>query len=155
MEKTQKYDSAAETQKHKDRVAELIGFCTKALQERAFTHDDSKLGPIEKPYFDEYTPKLKDLKYGTPEYQKALDGLKPALDHHYAVSRHHPEHFSFGIEDMNLIDLIEMMCDWKAASERHKTGDVYESVELNKERFGYSDELASIFKNTLAELKGK
>jgi len=44
--------------------------------------------------------------------------MKPALEHHYALYRHHPEHFQNGIDDMNLIDLVEMFADWKASSER-------------------------------------
>ena len=50
---------------------------------------------------------------------------------------------------IGLIDLIEMICDWKAASERHADGNVYKSIEINQERFGYSDELKNIFNNTV------
>ena len=50
---------------------------------------------------------------------------------------------------MNLVDLIEMICDWKAASERHADGDIYKSIEINQKRFGYSDELKQILKNTI------
>jgi hypothetical protein len=37
--------------------------------------------------------------------------MAPALKHHYENNRHHPEHFKNNIDDMNLIDLIEMLCD--------------------------------------------
>jgi len=50
---------------------------------------------------------------------------------------------------MNLIDLLEMLCDWKAATLRHNTGDIYKSLELNQKRFGYSNEIKSLFKNTI------
>ena len=50
---------------------------------------------------------------------------------------------------MNLIDLLEMIGDWKAASERHADGDVCKSLLINKERFDYSDELYYILKNTV------
>ena len=75
--------------------------------------------------------------------------MKEGLDIHYANNRHHPEHFDNGIQGMNLLDLLEMICDWKAASERHADGDVYKSIEINQERFGYSDELKIILKNTV------
>ena len=52
-----------------------------------------------------------------------------------------------------MLDLIEMLCDWKASSERHNTGDIEKSIEMNQERFGYSDELKSIFKNTIKLLR--
>ena len=48
--------------------------------------------------------------------------FKPAIDHHYANNRHHPEHWPNGINDMTLMDLIEMLADWKAATARNKNG---------------------------------
>ena len=74
--------------------------------------------------------------------------MKPALDHHYANSRHHPEHFPKGINDMNLVDIMEMICDWKASSERQKDGNLLKSIEMNAQRFGYDDQLKQIFINT-------
>jgi Iap family predicted aminopeptidase len=56
------------------------------------------------------------------------------------------------ISQMNLVDLIEMLCDWYAASLRHNDGDIFKSIELNQERFEYSDELKQIFINTIKDL---
>lgn len=53
-----------------------------------------------------------------------------------------------GINGMNLIDLLEMVIDWKCSGMRHNNGDLLRSIEINKERFGMSDQLAQIFKNT-------
>jgi hypothetical protein len=53
-----------------------------------------------------------------------------------------------GIDGMNLIDLIEMICDWKAAGLRHDGGDIFKSIDINKERFGISEQLVQILKNT-------
>ena len=50
---------------------------------------------------------------------------------------------------MNLVDLIEMICDWTAATLRHDTGDIVKSIEINQKRFNYSDELKEIFLNTV------
>lgn len=55
----------------------------------------------------------------------------------------------YGIRGMSLLDLIEMLCDWKAATLRHNDGDIRKSIEINQKRFGYSDELKAIFLNTL------
>jgi hypothetical protein len=74
--------------------------------------------------------------------------MKPALDHHYDLNHHHPEHFLRGIRGMNLIDIIEMLCDWKAATMRHADGNIYKSIEINQERFNYSYELKEILINT-------
>jgi len=77
-----------------------------------------------------------------------LAELKPALDHHYSHNSHHPEHYENGIDDFTLADLVEMFFDWKAASERHNDGDVLKSIEINKQRFGLSEQLCKIFENT-------
>ena len=53
------------------------------------------------------------------------------------------------LNGMNLIDIIEMLCDWKAATMRHTNGDIIRSVEFNQDRFKYSDELKAIFLNTI------
>jgi hypothetical protein len=45
-----------------------------------------------------------------------------------------------------------MLCDWKAAGERHADGSITKSLEINKKRFGISDQLASILDNTRKEL---
>lgn len=54
---------------------------------------------------------------------------------------------------MNLVDLIEMLCDWVAATKRHEDGDILKSLEINQKRFGYSDEFKNILKNTLSVLE--
>jgi hypothetical protein len=74
--------------------------------------------------------------------------MKPALDHHYANNSHHPEHYKNGIDDMSLLDLVEMICDWKAASERHNNGNIRKSIEVNGKRFEMSPQLIRIFENT-------
>lgn len=193
--------SNADTRKHQMRVMNLLCEVARELLVRGRTHDDSKLKEPEKSIFDEFTPKLKGSTYGSEEYKGFLASMKPALDHHYAHNRHHPEHFCWqcaicggvfsseeapevdwgdqkhrfcprcmphdnssvvweaellhrsdgGIEGMTLIDLIEMLCDWKAASERHADGDVIKSIEINTGRFQIGDHLRMILLNTAKE----
>lgn len=137
-----------ETQKHIERVRQIIRFMTDKLTLRGVNHDKVKLESPEVEVFAEHTPQLANLQYGSPEYQEHLAAMKPALEHHYANSRHHPEHFANGINDMNLIDIMEMLCDWKAASERQKNGNLLKSIEQNAQRFGYCDQVKQIFINT-------
>lgn len=54
-----------------------------------------------------------------------------------------------GLDGMSLPDVIEMLCDWKAATLRHNDGDIRKSIDINQKRFGYSDELKRIMLNTL------
>lgn len=138
-----------ETLEHKQKVVHYINLIVKELLNRAECHDDTKLGPDELPLFSEFTPKLKDTPYSDPKYKEFLKGLGPALAHHYALNRHHPEHFPNGIRGMNLVDLVEMLCDWKASTLRQKDGNILKSIEDNKERFEYTKELQDIFENTI------
>ena len=137
-----------ETIKHIERVRNYLRVITDKLTSRGIAHDKTKLESPEVELFTEFTPRLAELRYGSEEYKESLAGLKPALDHHYAHSRHHPEHFSKGINDMNLVDIMEMLCDWKAAGERQRDGNLLKSIELNAQRFGYDDQLKQIFINT-------
>lgn len=142
------YDSTADTLRHSQRVGELMGEIVKGLLDRAFTHDRSKTEEPELSVFNEYTPKLRDSTYGSDEYKSFLEGMGAGLEHHYRWNRHHPEHFANGIDGMTLVDVVEMLCDWKAATERHADGDLARSLEIQRERFGIADQLVSVLRNT-------
>ena len=137
-----------QTQAHIEKVRKYIRFFTDRLTTRGENHDASKLGEEELPYFAEHTDRLNEIEYGSDEYKAELEALKPALDHHYAVNRHHPQHFPDGINGMTLIDLIEMIADWKASTERQKAGNLLKSIEINAKRFGISNQLTQILINT-------
>ena len=141
-----------ETQKHIEKVRKYIRIMTDRLTTRGVNHDAAKLESPEVEIFAEHTDCLKDLEYNSPEYKAHLDAMKVALDHHYATYRHHPEHFANGINDMNLIDLVEMLCDWKAAAERQHNGNLLTSIEQNAIRFKMSDQLKQILLNTAKTL---
>lgn len=134
---------------HICRVRDCLNVCVGELLKRGENHDKTKLDNPELDLFVEYTPKLAACTYGSDEYKENLDAIKVALEHHYANNRHHPEHFKNGINDMTLIDLIEMFCDWKAASERHNDGNIRKSIEINGKRFNMSDQLIKIFENSV------
>ena len=146
-------DSAKETLYHIRRVTELVHKVCKELLNRADKHDKTKLRYPEKAVFDKFTPNLKKTTDGSEEYDNDTDEMSPALKDHYAANSHHPEHYENGIDGMDLIDIVEMFCDWKAASERHEDGDLHQSIEHNKGRFGMSDQLVSIFKNTTKSIQ--
>lgn len=134
--------------KHIIRVRELLGEFNAALVARGMAHDRSKMNSPEIEIFKKFTPRLKELTYGSKEYTQCLREMKPALDHHYRYNRHHPEHHQNGVDGMTLVDLIEMFADWKAASERCGNGDFMKSIDINTDRFNMSPQLARILKNT-------
>ncbi len=139
----------SETLKHVNEVRENIRQIIMELDVRGQVHDASKFEEPERSIFAAKTPKLAKTEYGTPEYDKLLEEVKPAIEHHYSKNRHHPEHFPNGIDDMDLLDLIECLCDWIAATKRNKNGNIHKSIEHNKTRFGISDQLTKIFTNTV------
>ena len=141
-------DQRFKTMRHIEAVRNFITLCVTELLSRAEKHDQSKLESPEKESFDEYTPKLRGSTYNSPEYKRFLSEIKPTLDHHYSHNRHHPEHHKNGIKDMNLIDILEMLCDWKSSSMRHNDGNILKSIEINQGRFNYSEDLRLILENT-------
>lgn len=143
------YDSTADTLKHSLRVGELMGQPIKELVDRSVQHDRSKAEDPELAVFNEFTPRLKHSTYGSDEYKGYLAAMAEGLAHHYANNRHHPEAFGeAGVNGMTLVDLIEMLADWKAATERHADGDLARSLEIQQERFGLTPQLRQILTNT-------
>lgn len=139
----------ATTMHHINTVQSLLHKIVKELLDRADVHDQSKLSSPEVELFAEWTPKLAKSTYGSPEYEGFRKAMGPALDHHYAKNRHHPEHFKEGVNDMSLVDLIEMFCDWKAATMRHNDGNIRKSIAHNADRFGLSPQLVRILENSV------
>lgn len=92
------YDSAADTLDHSQKVGRYLGAMITDLLERSYTHDASKLAEPEKAAFDRCTQRLRGMTYGSEEYKASLAELGPALEHHYAHNRHHPEFNEPGLE---------------------------------------------------------
>lgn len=148
------HDSTQDTRDHIHNVQSRVAEMRNRLESRALVHDASKLEEPEKSAYDalmEYKSSH-DMVYGSPEYAEGLKILGPALEHHYAANSHHPEHYPNGISGMSLLDVVEMLCDWKAAGERYKAGSIAASLAHNRTRFGISDQLFAILENTVREL---
>lgn len=149
------FDSRPDTYAHIGLVRAHLTNIIGELLTRALEHDRSKLWEPERGMYDEFTPRLGASTYGSEEYKGFLKEMGGALQHHYAANRHHPEHFGDrGIRGMNLVDLVEMVCDWVAASARHEDGDPHRSIDINQERFAYSDDIKQILHNTVDALTG-
>jgi hypothetical protein len=144
-------DSRPATFEHSLRVGGLMIELVTDILGRATTHDLSKTRPPELEGFDRATWRLRTMAYDSPEYAASRADLAPTLAHHYQHNSHHPEHFGdAGVCGMTLVDLVEMLADWKAASERMRTGtgDLAKSIRINKERFGLCGQLTQILVNT-------
>jgi len=149
--KMDKEQSMSQTRAHIARVAELLEAVVDEIKRRAECHDASKLQEPEATGFAGVSSALVGLTYGSPEYREALQEMRPTIRHHYAHNRHHPEHFRNGVAGMNIVDVVEMLCDWKAAGERHGDGCIEKSIEINRKRFQVPDVLTAIFLNTAVD----
>lgn len=139
-----------ETREHIAAVGHLMHTLVKEMLDRCDKHDLSKLDHPEVDGFTRMTPTLAQSEYGSEENVKNREAmLADTLLNHYAKNRHHPQHFPDGVDGMNLVDLIEMFCDWKASSARHKNGNIRKSIDHNRDRFKMAPQLARIFYNTI------
>lgn len=176
------YDSTKDTMQHIENVQAFLGEIQANIAIRSLLHDRSKLQSPEKEMFDEFTPKLCALTYGSMAYRQALVDMGPALEHHYVNNTHHPEHYGYAecdlcfthhprdhegrcntcqhgtftlrpdVSKMTLLDVLEMLADWRAAGMRHADGDFAKSLEINQARFEIPDYLQQMLIATAKEL---
>lgn len=142
-----------QTMRHIETVRNYLNVCLIELIHRQEQHDQSKLLPPEVDAYEAITHQLRGLTYGSDEYRAVLRAQKPAIHHHYQCNAHHPEHHPQGYKDMTLLDVLEMLCDWKAATLRHADGDIYTSLNINRDRFGYGEDFDRLLRNTVAWLE--
>lgn len=144
-------ESQRDTIDHIASVRSNINAVIDNLCDRKTAHDASKLEEPELSGYEGLTQALKGLTYGTPEHRAAFAPYKEIIQHHYAANRHHPEHWQLGVTDMSLLDIIEMLADWKAANDRNN-GDFGHSIQVSVSRFNISEQLHAILINTAKEL---
>lgn len=131
-------------------------FVTKLIEElllRANLHDISKLTSEE---FDGFAKSIYYLK--GPWGQEArppeiLKRLKQSLVTHYAYNDHHPEYFQNGMKDMDLIQMLELIVDWRAAMIGQGNHDIEETLRVGQERFKYPDYVKDILRNTFKTIQ--
>lgn len=152
IDEMSRFDSTKDAKAHITLIQKVFNeTIIPELQKRSENHDKSKLSSPEREMYDEYIPKLKETPFGSKEYVKVRKEMeKTALQHHFQENRHHPEHFENGISDMTIVDVVEMFCDWYAASLRSDTSFL-DGLMFNKNKFKMSDELYEIFLNTYIE----
>lgn len=153
--KEKKYDCTNDIMEHINGVRNIIkNKVIPILDEKAENHDKTKLQYPEKNMFDEYRPKLKELKYGSDEYKQCIKEMnEKGLNHHYEYNSHHPEHFENGIHGMTLFDIIEMLVDWIDASHVGNDVDKFrENLQINAKRFNISDQLLDVIFNSYMEI---
>ena len=137
-----------ETRRHIHQVQQLMYKLNRELLERCERHDQSKLEEPEKSGFEAMDAEP-FYPYGSPEYFDKLERYRPILEHHYKHNPHHPEHYAYFIGEMDLIDILEMLCDWASRREGLSIDETITLVEQQSARFQLPPVLSSILLNTL------
>ena len=137
---------------HISEVMENLMEIVSDLERRGVSHDRSKLLPVEFDAFVSTRPKFKKANYGTPEYQECVDCIKPSIDHHYANNRHHTGYHKNGFSDMNLLDILEMIADWKAAARRSPDLSFEESLPRAFKKYSIPENMQKHIMATLEYL---
>ena len=126
---------------HIQCVQEAIWTVTKQLDRRATEHDKSKFKADEFAGYQRFDDMPEGLEYGSDEYKAEM--AKVMKDNncykiHCKRNDHHPEHYD-KIENMPLLAIIEMVCDWKGAQKSYgNTGEWMDGVQKNISRFGFT-----------------
>jgi hypothetical protein len=135
-------------EKHKRNVSKRIQMFISLLQKRADNHDNSKLTEPEYSLWCAMDMEPR-YRYGTPEYEDKLRRFRKVFELHYKNNRHHPEHHLNGVNDMNLIDLIEMLCDFISYKEEITYTEASNMLDKQADRFNFSEEIRTLLLNTL------
>lgn len=124
--------------RHVGIVRRNIKHFSQALDKRADVHDISKLSLEEFRGFVEVNQIARQHPFGSKEYKESLKD-NDVIDLHFSRNSHHPEFYPNGIDDMSLLDVIEMICDWKAASETYGQTSFTDALVIQADRFKLDD----------------
>ena len=137
---------------HKQSVSHLLQEIASRLEKRANTHDDSKFNLDEFEGFCQMD-NARLYEYGSPEYEEKIH-TNNAAQLHVSRNRHHPEYWPNGIADMNMIDIIEMLCDWEIARQmRDIEQDTEKTWAMREKRFGLSEQEVLFLRTVWDKLK--
>jgi len=138
---------------HVDEVRENLQDCIHDLTKRSIVHDRTKFQEPEFSVFCSTRQEFKKANYGTPEYEAVTEKAKVGVQHHHANNRHHTAYHKDGIHDMNLLDILEMISDWKAASRRSPDLTFIESLPKAFDRYDIPPALRQVITNTIKYLE--
>lgn len=133
---------------HISRVRRHIDTFIQLLIRRAENHDKSKLEEPELSWWKEMDKEPR-YPYGSEEYKQKIKRWNKVFKHHYQYNRHHPEYYEYGVSEMTLIDIVEMMCDWLGYKDTTTVTEALKVCDEQMARYDISEELRQIIFNTL------
>ena len=141
-------DTIMHVKEVQNNLRDMIG----NLEKRGIIHDLSKFQEPEFSVFCSTRPEFVKVNYGTPEYKAVCEKAKKGVDHHYENNRHHTAFHENGIKDMNLLDVLEMLADWKAANRRSPDLNFKDSLPRCFEKYKMDKTLQNLIINTINHL---
>ena len=118
------------------------------LLKRAINHDKSKLEEPELSWWKEMDKEPR-YPYGSEEYKQKIKRWDKVFKHHYKYNRHHPEHYDYGVSEMTLVDIVEMMCDWLGYKDTIAISEALKVCDEQMKRYDIPDDVRQIIFNTL------
>lgn len=145
--------------RHRDFVRKNFHRLISKLEERSIIHDVSKFQEDEFDGFVEADEMQLYKEYGSSDYHKKLKENK-GIALHLKRNTHHPEYYEDdaegvtglnGIDKMSFLDIVEMVIDWKSASETYGS-DFMASIDYSFERFKCSEQQKWLIKMIAKDL---
>lgn len=133
---------------HISRVRKHMNTFVQLLLKRAINHDKSKLEEPEISWWKEMDKEPR-YPYGSEEYKQKIKRWDKVFKHHYKYNRHHPEHYEYGVSEMTLVDIVEMMCDWLGYKDTITISEALKVCDEQMKRYDIPDGIRQIIFNTL------
>lgn len=135
-------------------VHDTMSHMARELTVRSRQHDRTMLGTPEREKFEDsykITQKLEPI-YDPDTFDCRIGLANGAYMDHFTANDHHPEHFNYGIIDMDLFQLMEFVADIMAYAD---TTDTELSVLLKnmKDWYHMSDQVYNLIINTIKHTK--
>ena len=151
----------ADTRAHQQEVCRVMIKMAKKFLDRAISHDSSKHEEPERSHYIEpvFVLNTEEVPYGSKRYKEVTAQMGVGWDHHKLHNDHHPEFFGSYVHSendplkkMNLFSLMEMLCDWIAASKRRNNRPEL-ALEAMAKKYPIDEQVYKILSNTLAMLE--
>lgn len=132
-----------ETKKHIEQVQQCLKDICSKLQLRSYDHDMSRYRRPGSLKFREVYSELKETEGNDEIHLSILEKLRILREKYFKTCRYCPESHDNNVSEMNLVDLLELLSDWKADS-----SDLKKTIIENQKKYKYTDELMNVLLNT-------
>lgn len=144
---------------HKRKIFKNMQIMSNELMDRAFEHDNDKIeNDVVYNIYNIHCQTQRSIPFGSKE-RIEFEGttMKEGIDLHIMLNRHHLYNTrnELTFEDANLLDYLEILCDWVAAMGRHEMTQEEEVNRINglMDKYNFPADIRKPFINTYYKLK--